>query len=163
MEELVKTFHIDINLMIAQFVNFTIVLLVLYKFAYKPVLKTLNSRTQKIEKGLKDSEEASRKLTEITEKEKFVLADAKKEAQEIIKNAEEQAKANAMSIVLESRNQGEKLVANAKKQIEDEKNKMMAEIKKEVAELVVAATGKVIGEKMDGEKDRELIENSLNH
>ena len=58
MDELIKTFHIELNLLVAQIVNFSIVLFVLYRFAYAPILKTLNSRTGKIEKGLKDAESA---------------------------------------------------------------------------------------------------------
>jgi F-type H+-transporting ATPase subunit b len=158
MDELIKTFHIEVNLLMAQIVNFAIVLFVLYKFAYKPVLKTLNSRTNKIEKGLQDADAAGKKLEEIVEKEKEVLAEAKKEAQNIIKTAEEQAKANAMSIVLEARNQNEKLIETAKKQIEQEKDKMISEVKGEIAGLVIAATEKIIGEKLDKDKDKELIE-----
>jgi len=161
MDELIKTFHIEVNLLIAQMVNFAIVLWVLYKFAYKPVLKTLNSRTNKIEKGLEDADAAGKKLEDIVEKEKAVMAKAKKEAQEIIKVAEEQAKANSMSIVLEARNQGEKLLVGAKSQIEQEKNKMLSEVKGEIANLVVLATEKIIGEKLDKEKDRELIEKAI--
>lgn len=161
MDELIKTFHIEVNLLVAQMVNFAIVLWVLYKFAYKPVLKTLNSRTNKIEKGLEDADAAGKKLEEIVEKEKEVMAKAKKEAQEIIKIAEEQAKANSMSIVLEARNQGEKLLLGAKSQIEQEKNKMLSEVKGEIANLVVLATEKIIGEKLDQNKDRELIEKAI--
>jgi F-type H+-transporting ATPase subunit b len=161
MDELIKTFHIEVNLLVAQMVNFAIVLWVLYKFAYKPVLKTLNSRTNKIEKGLADADAAGKKLEEIVEKEKEVMAKAKKEAQEIIKIAEEQAKANSMSIVLEARNQSEKLLISAKSQIEQEKNKMLSEVKGEIANLVVLATEKIIGEKLDKEKDKELIEKAI--
>jgi len=161
MDELIKTFHIEVNLLVAQMVNFAIVLWVLYKFAYKPVLKTLNSRTNKIEKGLADADAAGKKLEEIVEKEKVVLAKAKKEAQELIRTAEEQAKANSMSIVLEARNQGEKLLLGAKSQIEQEKNKMLSEVKGEIANLVVLATEKIIGEKLDKEKDKELIEKAI--
>ena len=56
MEEIIKTFHIDWKLLIAQAVNFAIVVFALYKFAYKPLLKTMNERTAKIEQGLKDAE-----------------------------------------------------------------------------------------------------------
>lgn len=161
MEELIKTFHIETNLLIAQIVNFTIVLLVLYKFAYKPILNLLNDRTKKIEKGLEDAKEAGEKLEKITEKEKEVLILAKKEAQEIIKKSEEEAKINANSLVLEARNQTEKIMEEAKEDIGREKNKMLAEVKSEVADLVIAATEKIIGEKLDKEKDRDLIEKAI--
>jgi F-type H+-transporting ATPase subunit b len=161
MDELIKTFHIELNLLFAQVVNFSIVLFVLYRFAYKPILKTLNSRTGKIEKGLKDADEAGKKLKEIAEKEKEVLANAKKEAREIIKNAEEQSRVNTENITLEAKKQNEKLILATKKQIEQEKSKMLFELKGEIANLVVLATEKIIGERLDKKKDEFLIEKTL--
>jgi F-type H+-transporting ATPase subunit b len=158
MEELIKTFHIETNLLLAQFVNFAIVLFVLWKFAYKPILKTLNDRTKKIEKGVKDAETASKKLGEMTEKEKEVLVKARKEAQEIIKKSEGEAKKNAENIILTAKEQNEKMIGDAKKMIEQEKGKMLGEVKSEIAGLVVAATEKIIHEKLDEKKDKELIE-----
>lgn len=161
MEELIKTFHIEANLLVAQFVNFAIILFVLWKFAYKPILKTLNDRTKKIEKGVKDAEEAGKKLKETAEKEKEILIKARKEAQDIIKKSETDAKKNAESIMIQAKEQNEKMIADAKKMIEQEKGKMIAEVKSEIAGLVVSATEKVIGEKLDGKKDEELIEKAI--
>lgn len=161
MDELIKTFHIETNLLIAQFVNFAIVLFVLWKFAYKPILKTLNDRTKKIEKGMKDAENAGKKLEEISQKEKEVLHKAKMEAQEIIKKAEDTAKKDAQNISDEAKAQTEKMIADAKKVIEQEKTKMISEVKSEIAGLVVSATEKVIHEKLDETKDKELIEKAI--
>jgi len=161
MEELVKIFHIDIKLILAQMVNFTIVLLVLYKFAYKPILKILNDRTEKIDKGLKDAENAARKMEEMTAKEKEILGEAKKEAQKIITEAEKVGTKNKEEIIIESNKQAEKILVDAEKKIESEKTKMFTEVKAEVADLIVAATGKIINEKLDTRKDKELIEKSI--
>ena len=161
MDLLLAKLGIDWKLLIAQLVNFLIVFFVLKKFAYKPILAMLDKRTAKIEKGLEDAQEANKRLEEIMEKEKEVMAQAKKEAQKIIKASEEQAKANAISIVLEARNQNEKLALSAKKQIEQEKERMILEIKKEISDLVIGATEKIIEQKLDREKDAELIKRSL--
>lgn len=161
MDELVKTFHIDIKLIIAQFVNFGIVLFVLYKFAYGPILKSLNSRTAKIDKGLKDADESQKKLAESMLKETEILKKAKEEAQVIIAKSEEQAQKNKAEIIEQSKKQAEKILQEAQNRIEEEKNKMIAEVKGEIAGLVVLATEKLIGEKMDSKKDSELIEKSL--
>jgi F-type H+-transporting ATPase subunit b len=161
MEELIKTFHIDIKMLVAQLVNFTIVLLVLWKFAYKPILKTMNERSAKIEKGLKDAENAGKKLTETAEKEKEVLADARKEAQTIISKAEDMAKKSKEQIAVEAKVQADKILESAKIQIEEEKQKLLKEVKAEIGNLVVAATEKIIGEKLDKTKDKELIEKAL--
>ena len=157
MDELIKTFHIEVNLLLAQMVNFVIVLLVLYKFAYKPILKTLNERTKKIEKGLRDAEETQNKFQEMTQKEKEILTQAKKEAQEIIKKSESEAKKNAESITAEMKEKNAKMIEDAKAMIEEKKKKMLLEIKSEVADLVVMATEKVIAQKLNSEKDKEII------
>lgn len=161
MEALVKTFHIDAGLLLAQLVNFIIVLLVLYKFAYKPILKVLNDRTDKIEKGIKDAENAEVRLTEMEKKEKEVLLKAKEEAQKIIQQAEKTAITNVEELEIKAKKQSEKTLEEAKKQIEQEKNKAVKEAKSEIAELVMSATEKIIGEKMDSTKDKELIEKAI--
>lgn len=161
MEELIKTFHIDWKLIIAQLVNFAIVLFVLYKFAYGPMMKLMDERTKKIDKGLKDAENSHKKLQEIAEKEKAVLVEARKQAQEIVAKAEAAASKTKDEIIAESKQQAQKILDDTAKKIELEKNQMLAEVKTQVAELVVAATGKVIDEKMDGEKDRKIIEGVL--
>lgn len=162
MEELIKTFHIDWKLIIAQLVNFAIVLFVLKRYAYGPVLKMMTERSDKIEKGIKDAEHAHKRLAEITDKEHAVLVEARKQASDIITAAEAVALKNRESIITETKQQAEKLLADASKKIEAEKNQMMQEVRTQVADLVVAATGRVIDEKMTSDKDRTIITNAIN-
>lgn len=161
MEELIKTFHIETGLVIAQLVNFAIVLFVLYKFAYKPILKNLNDRTKKIEKGVEDAKNAEKRLEQIAEKEKEVLVSARKEAQAIIKKSEEDAKKNADNIAAEAKVQTEKMIGETKKAIENEKKNMLTEVKSEIAGLVILATEKLISEKLDKEKNQKIIESVI--
>lgn len=161
MEELIKTFHIDAKLMLAQLVNFAIVLFVLHRFAYKPVLKALNDRAKKIEQGLKDSEAASQKLSAITEQEKDVLKKAREEAQAVLARAEEQARKSKDEIAVAAKAQAERIMQDAQKRIEDEKVKMFAEVKGEIADLVVLAAGKILAEKIDPKKEGELLSRIL--
>ena len=161
MEDLLKTFHIEAGLLLAQFINFAIVFAVLYKFAYNPALKLLKERTRKIEKGLKDAEESHKKLQEISEKEAAVLVEARKKAQEIIKKSEESAVAQSQEIIVAAKKQTDDMLESAKKEIEHEKERIIAEAKSEVADLVVLATEKIIGEKLDNVKDKELINQAI--
>jgi len=156
--ELLNNLGINGKLLLAQIINFVVLLAVLYKFAYGPVLKMLDERTKKIEKGLKDAEASHKKLAEISEKEAAVLVEARKNAQEIIKKSEESAVKNAEGIVASAKEQTTKMLEVAQKQIEQEKEKILAEAKSEIANLVVMATEKIINEKMDSAKDKELIE-----
>ncbi|MFA7209518.1 MAG: F0F1 ATP synthase subunit B [Parcubacteria group bacterium] len=159
--ELLDNLGIDGRLLLAQLINFVILLAVLYKFAYGPVLKILEERTKKIENGLKDAEESHKKLAEISEKEAAVLVEARKNAQQIIKKSEETAVKNAEEIMALAKDQSNKILEQAKKQIEQEKEKILAEVKTEVAGLIMVAAGKIVDEKLDSEKDRDLINRSI--
>lgn len=156
--ELLKNLGINGKLLIAQIINFLVLLFVLYKFAYGPVLNMLDKRAKKIEKGLKDAEEAKRKLDEIENSEKEILNKAKKEAQAIIKKSEEAALRSAKEIEISAKDQSERIITEAKKQIDHEKDKVIKEAKSEIAGLVVSATEKIIGERLNSDKDKELIE-----
>ena len=158
MEELIKTFHIDWKLLVAQVINFGIVVFVLFKFAYKPLLKHMNERTETIEKGLDDARKAQEKLEKAEEEKSGKLKEARLEALGILEEAGKQAEKNKETIVGEARKEAEKVVVQAKKQIEMEKEKMLKEVKQEVGELVVSATEKVIGKKMKEEDDKRLID-----
>lgn len=159
--ELLNNLGINGKLLLAQIINFLILLFVLYKFAYGPILKMLDDRTKKIEKGLKDADESHKKLAEIVQKEKEVLKKAREEAQAIIVKAEEQAKKNKEDIITESKTQSEKILSDAQKKIEEEKNKMLAEVKGEISNLVIMATEKIISQKLDTAKDKEIINKAL--
>lgn len=159
--ELLNNLGINIKLLIAQVINFLVLLFVLYKFAYGPVLKMLDNRTKKIEKGLRDAEDAKNKLVEISEREKKILSEARNEARKIIKKSEDVALKNAKDIEISAKAQSEKILEEAKVQIEQEKNKAVKEAKSEIAGLVVSATEKIIGEKMNSGKDKELIEKAI--
>jgi F-type H+-transporting ATPase subunit b len=161
MSELFAKLGIDWKLLIAQIINFLVLLFILYKFAYRPLLAMLDKRTKKIEQGLKDAEVAHKKLEESEKKQTEILHKARVEAKDIVEKAREQAEKGRAEIVAESKVQSDKLIADARAQIEQEKQKTLSEIKSEIGGLVVAATEKIIEEKMDEKKDKELIEKSL--
>ena len=157
MNELLTSLGIDWRLFSAQLINFSILLLILYKFVYKPVLKMLDDRTDKIEKGLADAEESGKKLKEIEEKEKKVLVDAKKQAKDIIKKAEEQAQINKAEFVVIAQTESDKIIEKAKKVAGEEKDKMVSEVKSEISVLVAIAVEKIVDEKMNDTKDVQII------
>ncbi|MBT3356073.1 F0F1 ATP synthase subunit B [bacterium] len=161
MEELIKTFHIDYKMLAAQMVNFAIVIAVLYKFAYKPLLVKMDERSDTIEKGLNDAREAGEKLEAAAEEREKQIQEAKKEARQIIDQAQRQSDRNKEEAVGQARIDAQKVVDQAKKQIQAQKEKMVVEIKREVGMLVTLAVKKVINEKLDSKKDEELIEKAI--
>jgi len=161
MSELLTKLGIDWKLLIAQIVNFLVLLFVLYKFAYGPILAMLEKRQKKIEKGLKDADEAHKKLAESEEKQKDILRKARTEAKDIVEKARIQAEKAKSEIASAAKGQAEKIMAGAKTEIEQEKQKTIAEIRSEIGGLVALAAEKVIGEKIDEEKDQEIIEKAM--
>jgi F-type H+-transporting ATPase subunit b len=161
MSELLTKLGIDWKLLIAQVVNFLILLFVLWKFAYGPVLAMLEKRQKKIEKGLADAEEAGKKIEESADMQKGILKKARTEAKDIVEKAHEQAEKAKSEIAVEAKVQAEKIISDARREIGIEKEKTIAEIKAEIGGLVVLATEKIINQKIDAKKDEELIREAM--
>jgi len=161
MSELLTKLGIDWKLLIAQIVNFLVLLFVLYKFAYGPILAMLDKRQKKIEKGLADADEAHKKLAESEERQKDILKKARGEAKVIVEKAYIQAEKSKSEIAIEAKMQAEKILSNAKMEIEREKEKTIGAIKSEIGGLVVAAAEKIVGEKIDDKRDKEMIEKTI--
>ena len=158
MSELFSKLGIDWRLLAAQLINFLILLFVLRRFAYKPILKLLDERRQKIADGLANAQKAKSNLEEAEKERQEIIATAKKGAAEIISLAEAAAQKNREETLKEAKTGVEKIVAEARKQIESEKSKMIGEIKSEISGLVMLAAEKTASIKLDDKKDKELIE-----
>lgn len=126
------------------FVNFLILLWVLSKFMFKPLLAAIKSREQEIQgnlnKAAEDRTEAERLRREFTEQ----VAGAQRQAQEIISHATRNAQTEAERIIGESRDKATAEWERAQKQIQVEKERALAELREEVATLAVSVAGKVI-------------------
>jgi len=160
--EALANLGIDWRLLLAQVVNFVIVLLVLKRFAYQPMLKLLDERTAKIEKGLADAENAGQKLSEMEIKEKAVLAEARTEAKRILAKTDEMAQKRNTTQIAETEMRVKKMLHESAVTIAEDQKKMLEEAKRELAETVLLAVEKVLREKMDAAKEKELIERHLN-
>lgn len=159
--ELLEKLGIDWRLLIAQLVNFLILVLILYKFLYKPLLKMLDGRKEKIEKGLRDAEQLGMELEKTKELQAAEIQKAKQEARGIIEEADKRAEAAGAETKAKTKAEVEKLIMVAKNQMIEEKSKMMVEIKKEAAELVIAVAEKVVGKTIDAKAQKNLIEEML--
>ncbi|MDP2838236.1 MAG: F0F1 ATP synthase subunit B [Candidatus Moranbacteria bacterium] len=159
--EVLAKLGIDGKLLLAQAVNFAVLFWVLRRFAYKPMLDFLEKRTVRIEQGLKDAEAAKEKLGAMEVKEKAVLVDARKEAQAIIALAEASAKKRDVERGAETEAKMKRLLADAQVKITEEHNKALTQAKAEIGELVVLSVEKILREKIDVAKDKELIEKYL--
>lgn len=161
MEELIKTFYIDWKLIIAQFINFVIVVGVLWYYAVGPLTKKMTERTKAIEKGLADAKKVEENLARAEELKEEKLADARREAERIIEEAKKTVEQNRAETLAKTKAEAEKVVTEAKRQIAVEKEKMAADLKAEVRDLVMATTAKVLEEVITADKDKELIKKTV--
>lgn len=161
MEEIINSFHIEIRSILAQLVNFGIVFFILFKFAYKPLMKKMKERTDIIEKGLADAKQSQLVLENAKKTKEEEIFKAKKEAKKILEETQKMAEKNKEEMSLKAKEQAQTIVEEAKKQIQSEKEKMLIEVKSEVGQIVSLALEKVLKKEIDKEKDGKIIEEAL--
>lgn len=161
MDSLIETFHVDWRLFIAQVINFTIVFAVLYWFAFKPLFKVMSERSSKIAKSLDDAKKIEEKLAQTQAEFNKAMALAKKQANAVLEKAAADADARKQEMIVRAKEDIGQIINQEKQKMQAEKARTLKEIKKEVANLVVASVEKVLGEKMDEKKDREMIKKMI--
>lgn len=145
---LFNNFGIDKKILIAQIINFVIVAAVLYKFAFKPILATIEERKKTIADGLEFAEDAKAKLADSEKHHAATLQKAQQEAQAILAEARDNAKALADKGAEEASARSEDMIAKAKEAIELERKKMLTEVREEVTRLVVDTSSKVLSKEL---------------
>lgn len=149
---------IDLNAtMIAQVLNFLILVAILRALAYKPVAQMLKQRSDKIQ-GALDKAAADRKAAEETlAKYKLQLADAQKKAQDIVDKAEITARQERDALVAETKREIEKMKQNAQVEIENERNRAFEQMKSEIVNLSLAAAEKIVAKNLTSKENDKLV------
>jgi len=152
-QTIVQNFGLDSGFFFGQVVNFLIVAALLYFFAFRPILRTVNERQTKIEDGLRYSEEMKAKLADAEKSHEETLRKASVEAQEILKEAKAQASQLIETKSEEARAKAEDIIQRGELSLAAERKKMLDEVQGEVTRLVVATTRKVLDRELsDAEK-----------
>ncbi len=157
MESIITDFHVDLYALVAQLVNFSIVVAVLYFFAFKPIVKMMTERSDKIAQGLKDAENSRAQLDNTEIETQSLLKEARRQADLIIAEANNQAMENQSAILIKTKEQVQSVVNQTKENIENELAKTLLNLKRETAFLAVTMAEKILGEKMDAHMDEGFI------
>jgi F-type H+-transporting ATPase subunit b len=144
--------------LLSQVVNFIILFIILSVVVWKPFLKMMDERRQRIQNGLEDAEAASRERARAEQEYEKRLAEAKREADKIIAEATQKGESAREEILAEARARAEKAVSDGREIVERERQQMLAELRSQVAALSIAAANKVIGEALDEQRQRRLID-----
>jgi F-type H+-transporting ATPase subunit b len=157
-ERIATTFGVDWAHLLAQVVSFCIVCLILYRFAYRPILKMLEVRRQQIAQGLANAEQIKAELAKTETQRQEVMARANAEATRFIEEARAAASRLQEQETQKAIAAAEKVVAAAREAAVQDYARMRAELKREVGRLVVQATAKVAGKILTPEDQRRLAE-----
>ncbi len=152
------TLGINLKIFLAQLVNFGIVLFVLKKFAFGPIVKALDERSAKIEAGLKQAVDADVRMAKIEAERTDVVATAKKESMEILVAARADAELVKQDLIEKAKREVERVVVQGKAQLKLERETMMREMRKDIVDLAVDAARKILSESVDEKKAQSLAE-----
>jgi F-type H+-transporting ATPase subunit b len=154
-------FQVNLFWVIVSALNFILFFILIWSFAFKPVSAMLTERKTRIEQGLKDAEQARRDRENAEQERIAALADARREANDILARAQKIAQETRDADMQATREELERLRVRAAAEIEAEKTRAITEVRAEVADLALRAASKVVGESMTDERQRRLVEEFL--
>jgi F-type H+-transporting ATPase subunit b len=154
-------FQINLFWVIVAAANFIVFFLIVQRFAFGGLVKTLNDRRSRIEQGLKDAEQARRDREAAEQERQATLQEARREANEIVNRAQKAATETREQEVAATREEIARLKERANGEIEAERQRAMAELRGEVTDLALAAASRVVGESLTGDRQRKLVSDFL--
>lgn len=157
MGDILKSLGFEFPKFAWQVVNFLILLWILKKFAYKPILGMLDERKKSIEDAINNAESAKAEAAKLRQDYESRLAEAKQEAQDIIAKATKLGEEMKSDIVANAQAEATKAIQRAQEEISREKDQAIAALRDEVATLAVMAAGKVLGKAISVEDHKNLV------
>lgn len=156
------TLGINGQIFFAQLFNFLLVLLVLWRFVYKPLVKALDDRSARIEKSEKQAEEIAQRLAQVEQDQTQLINQARMEANVILEQAREEAEQRKQEILDSAKEEVQVVVAQGKQQLRAEKQQMMREAKEEMIELAIAAAQKILEKQIDEKTSKAMADEVVN-
>jgi F-type H+-transporting ATPase subunit b len=149
---------INLGYLITQILGITILILVLTGLVYKPVLRVLDERKARIAKGLEDARQAAIARDNADAEAKKIVDGARADAAKIRAEAANQAEETAANIVAKSHDEAKEIKATARVDAEAERNRILSELRGQVAAISIAAANKLVGESLDEQRQRALVQ-----
>lgn len=144
MDQLFEAFGIQVPLLIAQVVNFAVLLVGLTYLLYKPVMKTLDERRAKVAQGVLDADAASLKLATAGEEAHALVKTAEADAEGIVASARDAANSEKARIMKEAETRAQALASDAEARAQETASKALRDSEKEIARLSILAAEKVL-------------------
>ena len=143
-------------------VTFVILLLILKKLAWKPILTALDQRENSIRESMEKAEQAKEESEKILQANKEKLAQADEESKKIVNKSREYADGLKEQMLKESKEQAQKIINDATQEIDRQKEAAFEELKSQVAEIAVEAAEKILKENLNKETQKKIADNYIN-
>ncbi len=142
--ELIDTLGIDLGMFIAQLINFTILILALSVFVYRPILRLLDDRRERVRKSMEDAKAIENQKRELDEFKMEQMRKIDQETGTFLENAKKQAEALKKDILAGAEREATALLQKAKAQLDEERSRMVGDLQSTLASAVVKLSQKVI-------------------
>ncbi len=149
---------LNLGFFLFQVFNFTIVVILLYALAYRPIINGLENRKRRIAQSLEDARIAAEARANAEAEAQAILNKAQAEASEKIREAMVRAEAAAADVKRQAEAEAAKIRAQALAEAEQERERLLSEVRSQIAMLAIAATQKLIGEALDERRQHALID-----
>ena len=153
--------QVDPGLFLWTILTFLVLLGLLGKFAWKPLLAALERRHEVIKTSLEDAEKAQQELERLQQASKEIVSEARVEAQSIVAKSRAEAEKLKGELRQKAKEEADSILRNAEKQVQLETEKAISEIRGEVVDLSLLVASKLIEKNLSKEDNQSLIEASL--
>ena len=149
-----------LGLIFWQTLTFLIVLFVLSRFAWKPILSTIKKREDEIDEALKAAQQARQEMAKLQASNENLLKEARAERDKMMREAQQTANAIVSEAQEKARTEGNRLMEDARNSIQAEKTAALAEIRNQVAELSLSIAEKILKEKLANDAAQQALVSS---
>jgi F-type H+-transporting ATPase subunit b len=154
-------FKPEFGLVFWTFVSFAILLVLLWKVAFPPILKAMRTRQETITQQLDDAQKTKKEAETLLDDYKRQLADARSEAQKIINEGKGLGESIRKEVIQKAQEESNQIVKRAQEEIELQKQKALMELQEKIADLSVMAASRVINKSLNLEDHRRLVEDYI--
>lgn len=147
--------------LLTQIINFLLMVLILSKILYKPILKMLDERKKKIEEGLKYTEKMQLEMEKLEKKKAEVLDKAREEVKKIVEEGKKAGKSVEADIIKSAHEEAKQIIESGKKEIDSEKAKMLKNLHRETVDVSVRMAEKILKDVLSQEDQKLIIDKKL--
>lgn len=153
----------DVLMLTLTWATFLLLLMVLYKFAWKPILAALDAREESLRRSIDEADRIKEELKKIEETRLKVLSEADQKAKEIIAQSRKAAIEAANTIQKKAKEEAQILLENSRREMKEELKKAQADLRQESAQIAVGLAAKLIEENLTDEKNKKIINDYIKH